>query len=118
MTLQTLCVTIRFSLASTLICVLIQNGPMTLNLAHRKTLTFNTQTPSSPCNRRSRETFAALSLQSMYSSSWMLCFGGSVSCIHAQNSGYSTTFKWAISLDLSANNSNHTNPHVSANNVQ
>jgi len=29
--------------------VLIQNGPMTLNLAHQKTLTFNTQTPSSLC---------------------------------------------------------------------
>ena len=55
-------VTIQFSLASTLTCVLIQNGPMTLNLVHQKTLTFNTQTPSSLCATKEVEKYWLLSV--------------------------------------------------------
>jgi len=55
-------VTIWFSLACTLTCVLIQNDQMTLNLAHQKTLTFNTQTPSSLCATKEVEKYWLLSV--------------------------------------------------------
>jgi hypothetical protein len=111
-------VTIQFSLASMLSYVLIQNGQMTLNSAHQKTLTFSTQTPSSLCNKRSREILAAFSHSPSTHHLGCCALGVCVSCIPVQNSGYSTTFKWAVSSDLSANSSNHINHHLSTHTVQ
>jgi len=95
-----------------LTCVLIQNGPMTLILTHQKTLTFNTQTPSSLCATKEVKKYWLLSVavQVLIILDVVLWVCVCVSCIPVQNHGYSTTLKWAISSELSANSGNHMNP--------
>ena len=115
-------VTIQFSLASTLTCVLIQNGPTTLKLAHQKTLTFNTQTPSSLCATKEVEKYWLLSvavqvLIILHAVLWV-CVCVCVCVMHPCTEFWLQHHIQIVSSDLSANSSNHTNPQLSTHNVQ
>jgi len=77
-----------------------------------------TDSQQSLCNKRSRERLAAFSRSPRTYHLACCALGVCVSCIPVQNPGYSTTFKWAVSSDLSANSSNHMNPQLSTHNVQ
>lgn len=91
---------------------------MTLNLTHQKTPIFKTQAPSSLCATKDVKKYWLLSVAVRVLINLDVVLWWFVSCIPVQNSGYSTSFKLAVSSDMSANSSNNTNPHLSTQNVQ